>query len=61
MLVASAVGSPDSVRRQLAALVEQTGADELILTAQIFDHHARRRSFEIVAQAWGLAPADTPA
>ncbi|TAH41059.1 MAG: LLM class flavin-dependent oxidoreductase [Betaproteobacteria bacterium] len=60
-LSCSAVGGPDTIRRGLENLLAQTGADELILTAQIFDHHARRRSFEIVAQAWGLAPADTPA
>lgn len=56
----SAVGSKATVRAQLQSLVEQTGADELILTAQIFDHRARLRSFEIVAEGWELqADADT--
>ena len=32
------------------SLLETTLADELILTAQIFDHHARLESFEIGAQ-----------
>jgi hypothetical protein len=32
-------------------LVEKTGADELIMAGQIFDHKARLRSFEIAAQA----------
>jgi luciferase family oxidoreductase group 1 len=45
----SVVGSPDSVRRGLEALIAATQADELILTGQIFDHAARLRSFEIAA------------
>jgi luciferase family oxidoreductase group 1 len=45
----SVVGSPDSVRRGLEALIAATQADELMLTGQIFDHAARLRSFEIVA------------
>jgi alkanesulfonate monooxygenase SsuD/methylene tetrahydromethanopterin reductase-like flavin-dependent oxidoreductase (luciferase family) len=48
-LAVSAVGSPDTVRRALRAIVEATGADELILTAQVYDHAARVRSFELVA------------
>ncbi len=56
-LSCSAVGSADTVRKGLEYLIDRTGADELVLTAQIFDHAARRRSFEIVAQAWGLTPA----
>jgi luciferase family oxidoreductase group 1 len=50
-LACSIVGSPDVVRRGLAAFVERTGADELMVTAQIFDHAARLRSFEITAAA----------
>jgi luciferase family oxidoreductase group 1 len=49
MLVASAVGSPESVRRQLASLVEQTQADELIVAGAIHDHAARLRSYELLA------------
>ncbi len=49
----AAVGSPDTVRRRLHAIIEQTQADELMLTAQIFDHRARLRSFEIVADLRG--------
>ena len=48
-LSSSAVGSPDTVRRGIEAFVERTGADELIVTSQIFDHSARLRSYEIVA------------
>jgi luciferase family oxidoreductase group 1 len=48
-LTCSIVGSPATVRRGLATLVAATGADEFMVTAQIFDHAARKRSFEILA------------
>ena len=47
------VGSPDTVRRGLDDFIAQTGADELMVTANIFDHEKRKRSFEIVAQVHG--------
>ena len=46
-----ATGSPAMVRAQLAALIERHRPDELMLTAQIHDHAARLRSFEIAAEA----------
>ena len=49
MLSCTVVGTPDTVRRGLVAFAERTGADELMLTSQIYDHQARLRSFEIVA------------
>ncbi len=49
-LAYAVVGAPESVRRGLAAFIAQTGADELMVTAQIFAHAARVRSFEIVAE-----------
>ena len=45
----SAVGSPETVKRQLETLIAQHRPDELILTGQIHDHAARLRSFEIAA------------
>ena len=51
VLSCSAIGSPETVRRELRAFVERTGADELMVTGQIFDHAARLRSFEIAADA----------
>lgn len=45
------VGSLETVREGLKAFVDRTGADELMVTAQIFDHAKRVRSFEILAQA----------
>jgi luciferase family oxidoreductase group 1 len=46
----SAVGSPETVQRRLLELFEETRADEIIATAQIYDHAARLRSFEIAAE-----------
>ncbi len=43
------VGSPETVRRGVDAFLARTGADELMVTAQIFDHTARKRSYEILA------------
>ena len=50
MLLAAAVGSPQSVREQLGAIIEQTAADELIVAGAIHDHAARLRSYELLAQ-----------
>ena len=50
-LSASVVGGPAAVRRGIAAFAARTGADELMLTANIFDPAARLRSFEIAASA----------
>jgi luciferase family oxidoreductase group 1 len=49
VLACAAVGSPETVLRRLADLVSRTGADELILTSQIYDHGRRLRSFEIAS------------
>ncbi len=49
MLSCSVVGGPETVREGIAALVENTGADELIVAAAIYDHAARLRSYEILA------------
>ncbi|MDB6139284.1 MAG: luciferase family oxidoreductase, group 1 [Verrucomicrobiaceae bacterium] len=49
MTQCSAVGSATTLRQELEEIVAQTGADEFIVTAGIFDHPARLRSFEIAA------------
>jgi luciferase family oxidoreductase group 1 len=49
-LSCSAVGSPVSVETALRALIQETGADEIMLSAHFYDHQARVRSFEIAAQ-----------
>ena len=52
----SLVGTADTIRRQVLELIEQTAADELIATALIFDHAARLRSFEILAEVMKSLP-----
>ncbi len=49
-LTCAAIGSPATVRRQLDAFIARTGADELMITSQIFEHAARLRSYEITAE-----------
>ena len=49
-LSCAVVGAPDTVRRGLDEFINRTAADELMVTASIFDHNKRKRSFEIVAQ-----------
>ena len=47
------VGGPETVRQGMEDFVTRTGADALMVTANIFDPAARLRSFEIVAQMHG--------
>lgn len=49
VLSSAAIGSRETVARGLEAFLAQTGADELMITSQIFDHAARLKSFEIAA------------
>jgi alkanesulfonate monooxygenase SsuD/methylene tetrahydromethanopterin reductase-like flavin-dependent oxidoreductase (luciferase family) len=49
-LACTVVGSPATLKAALADFIARSGADELILTGQIFDHRARLRSFEIAAE-----------
>jgi luciferase family oxidoreductase group 1 len=55
-LVRSVVGSPETVRQGLESFVSETGADELMVTSQIFDPAARLRSFEILADSVETPP-----
>ena len=54
-LSCAVVGGPDTVRRGLAAFAERTGADEFMVTSNIFEHAKRKRSFEILASVQGGA------
>ena len=55
MLAATASGGPEKVARELQAIADRTGANELIIAGAIHDHAARLRSYEILADVWGLA------
>jgi luciferase family oxidoreductase group 1 len=49
MLARSIVGSPRTVGAGIKALVAETGADELMIVSDVYDHAARLRSFELIA------------
>src|SRR3954469_603883 len=49
------LGKPATVRERLESLIAATKADEVMLTTMIYDHAARRRSYELLAQEFGLA------
>jgi luciferase family oxidoreductase group 1 len=53
-----AVGSALTVKQQLLALAETTRADEIMITTMVYDHAARRRSYELLAEAFGLPRVD---
>ncbi|HET6396543.1 MAG TPA: LLM class flavin-dependent oxidoreductase [Pseudoxanthomonas sp.] len=53
-LACSVVGGPDTVARGLEALVRRHRPDELIVVANLHDHAARRESYRIAAEVWGL-------
>lgn len=50
MLSRSIIGSPETVRRGVDALLAETAADELIIVSDLYDHSARLRSLELIAQ-----------
>ncbi|MNI82250.1 hypothetical protein D3C73_1389410 [compost metagenome] len=45
------IGNPQKVRAKVEVLLEQTGADELIFTCDLYEHEDRIRSYELLAQA----------
>src|SRR5271155_803313 len=51
MLARSITGSPETVWSGIDALVAETGADELMIVSDVYDHAARLRSFELIASA----------
>ena len=58
MLAGSAVGAPATVRTRLQAIVDATGADELIVACGVHDHGGRVRSYELLS---GVGAALRPA
>ena len=51
MLACSFHGTKDSIKDKLAPMIEETGADELMVAAAVWDHKARVHSFELLAEA----------
>jgi alkanesulfonate monooxygenase SsuD/methylene tetrahydromethanopterin reductase-like flavin-dependent oxidoreductase (luciferase family) len=51
------VGGVTRVKERLQALIAATSADEVMITTMVYDHAARRHSYELLADAFGLTPA----
>jgi luciferase family oxidoreductase group 1 len=52
VLSCSAIGSADTVRAGVAAFVERTDADEVIVACSVFDHALRKRSLALTAEVF---------
>jgi luciferase family oxidoreductase group 1 len=50
------IGGIERVKERLKALIEATRADELMITTMVYDHAARRHSYELLAKAFRLMP-----
>jgi alkanesulfonate monooxygenase SsuD/methylene tetrahydromethanopterin reductase-like flavin-dependent oxidoreductase (luciferase family) len=46
------VGSPATVKSRLDALIASTQADEVMVTTMIYDHEARKHSYELLAELY---------
>jgi alkanesulfonate monooxygenase SsuD/methylene tetrahydromethanopterin reductase-like flavin-dependent oxidoreductase (luciferase family) len=55
------VGSAAQVKDRIDALVAATKADEVMITTMVFDHAARKRSYDLIANAFGLTAGATTA
>ena len=53
---AAIIGSPEKVRAELEQVAVEYGAEEVIVVTITYDHQARRRSYELLAEAFGLEP-----
>ena len=53
MLARSIIGSPATVRAGIEAFTAETGADELMIVSDVYDHSKRLHSFELIAAAAG--------
>ena len=51
------VGAPDTVRRGIEQVAAEYGAQEVLVVTIVHDHEARRRSYELVAEAFALSPS----
>ena len=53
------VGTPETVRAGLVEVAAEYGAEEVLVLTITYDHAVRRRSYELIAEAFGLS-ADQP-
>ncbi|WP_439101741.1 LLM class flavin-dependent oxidoreductase [Congregibacter sp.] len=59
MLACSFYGSHETIRKKIQPLIDDTSADELMVSAAVWDHKARVRSFELLAHAMGQGAEET--
>ncbi|MNY62023.1 hypothetical protein D3C86_1987780 [compost metagenome] len=52
MLACTFVGSKETLKTDLQQFLDQTGVDEIMATSHIFDHTARLRSYQIMAEVF---------
>jgi luciferase family oxidoreductase group 1 len=50
------LGDPPTVRARIEEVAAEYGADEVVVVTITYDHAARRRSYELIAETFGLAP-----
>jgi alkanesulfonate monooxygenase SsuD/methylene tetrahydromethanopterin reductase-like flavin-dependent oxidoreductase (luciferase family) len=50
------VGTKDTVMAHLEPLIKATKADEVMITTMIYDHEARKHSYALLAEAFGVKP-----
>ncbi|WP_449436277.1 LLM class flavin-dependent oxidoreductase [Pedobacter steynii] len=53
MLACTFTGSKETIKQDLQQFLDQTQVDEIMATSHIFDHGARLRSYELLAEAFG--------
>jgi alkanesulfonate monooxygenase SsuD/methylene tetrahydromethanopterin reductase-like flavin-dependent oxidoreductase (luciferase family) len=54
------VGTPETVRRELSGMAGALGISELVIVTITHSHAARLRSYQLLAQAFDLAPPPQP-
>jgi luciferase family oxidoreductase group 1 len=55
------IGSPETVRAGIEEIASRYVADEVIVVTITYDHAARKRSYELIAEAFGIEPAEQAA
>ena len=55
-----AIGSKATIARELAAFIAETGADEVMINTMTYDHEARKKSYAITADAFGMGAKVSP-
>lgn len=61
MLARSVIGSKETVRAGLQAFIAETGVDEVMIVSDVYEHQARLRSVELIAEAMTGQPVAAPA